>query len=199
MDMALALDARVQAPVFQLDVITPRSLSSRASAEARGLPHDDNRLARDSAAGLEAEAQPHEARVTVETSRDVSFSVAVWLCDLAMLHDLTISGVDQDGLLSERHLAEAPLFRSGRPVLIVPREHAGGFQGGRIAVAWDRSAPAGRAIAESLPLHAKADDVVLLMIGGDENFDTVLRTDDVIRTLGQRGVRARVREQQRWG
>lgn len=193
LDMALALDARLRAPVFALDVTTPVSTGRQGEVAAA----DYDQLAKNKASLLQAEAIRCKSKVDVETERAMSFGVVDWLGDLAMLHDITVSGVDKQGLLSERWLAEALLFKSGRPVLIVPRAHDTGFSARRIAVAWDYSAPAARAVAEALPLLARAEDVVLLIVGDDKRFQTCLRPGDVVEGLERRGVHPRVAERQR--
>lgn len=59
------------------------------------------------------------------------------------------------------HLAEALIFESGRPVLLLPekieRPIPTSFK--RVAVAWDRSRAAARAITDSLPLLRLADNI----------------------------------------
>lgn len=197
LDMSLALDARVRAPVFELDVITPASNRRSTANEATGSTGDS--LAAQKASLLQGAALHRDARVTVETERSMSFGVSDWLCDLAKLHDITISGVDQEGLLTERQLAEALLFRSGRPILVVPRSHQRGFRCNRILVAWDYSAPAARAVADALPLLGRAEDVLLLTVGDDKSFGTNLVRDDVVQALGHRGIQARAEERRREG
>lgn len=187
----------LRAPVFELDVITP--VGSRRPTAAGAGPLAGNELAAEKASLLQAAALHRDARVTVETERSMSFGVSDWLCDLAKLHDITVSGVSQEGLLTERQLAEALLFRSGRPILVVPRSDQRGFRCNRIVVAWDYSAPAARAVADALPLLGRAEDVLFLTVGDDKSFGTNLVRDDVVQALGHRGVQARAEERRREG
>jgi nucleotide-binding universal stress UspA family protein len=52
---------------------------------------------------------------------------------------------------------EAALFRSGRPVIIVPREHSGKCSTDRVLIAWDGSVHAARAVAAAIPLLQRAN------------------------------------------
>jgi nucleotide-binding universal stress UspA family protein len=64
------------------------------------------------------------------------------------------------------------LFNSGRPVLIVPYIQKAGFSVKRVLICWDGSRASARAVADSLPLIARADNVqVLTVVTGkfDEN------------------------------
>jgi nucleotide-binding universal stress UspA family protein len=51
---------------------------------------------------------------------------------------------------------EGALFRSGRPIVIVPRGHGGRFSLERVLIAWDGSIHATRAVAGAMPLLERA-------------------------------------------
>lgn len=59
---------------------------------------------------------------------------------------------------------EASLFGSGRPVVVVPYIHKGPLKLDRVALCWDGSRTAARAIGDAMPLlkRAKAIDVVMV-------------------------------------
>jgi len=52
---------------------------------------------------------------------------------------------------------EGALFRSGRPIIIVPRGYTGRFSTERVLIAWDGSVHATRAVAAAMPLLEGAD------------------------------------------
>jgi hypothetical protein len=62
------------------------------------------------------------------------------------------------------HTIEAVLARSGRPVLLAPA-HAPAEIGRFVAVAWNGSPQAVRALAASLPLLMAAESVLLITVG----------------------------------
>jgi len=83
---------------------------------------------------------------------------------------------------------KAALFNTGRPVLVCPPAATPPKAlGARIAIAWNGSAEAARAIALALPLIQAADEVVVLDGGtGDRGSGG----DELLRYLAIRGVRA---------
>jgi len=85
---------------------------------------------------------------------------------------------------------KAALFNTGRPVMMCPPADAPPETlCARIAVAWNGSSEASRAVALTLPLLARADEVVILT-AGEEVHGT--RAEDLVAYLGDRGVEARV-------
>lgn len=199
LEMAHALDARLRAPVFQLDVVTPPFPTVQLAAESVAAVESHNEMALAKASVLQAKAHRQGVALTVETERAMCFGVVDWLCDLAMLHDITVSGVDESGLLSERQLTQSLLFGSGRPVLVVPRGHSRGFRCDKVVIAWDYTAPAARAVAEAMPLLRRATDVILLVVGDDKKFGTSLKPADVAEALERRGIHVRVEQRPRGG
>jgi nucleotide-binding universal stress UspA family protein len=59
---------------------------------------------------------------------------------------------------------DAALFRSGRPVLIVPRGYAGGFSVERVLIAWDASIHATRAVAAAVPFLVAGANVAVITV-----------------------------------
>lgn len=82
------------------------------------------------------------------------------LARCARIKDLTIVAVKADDGRSEK-IVEALIFESGRPILICPEELASGLSVafGDVAIAWDHTAPAARAVADALPLLQAAATV----------------------------------------
>lgn len=66
-------------------------------------------------------------------------------------------------------LRDAALFRSGRPVLLVPRDGVSEVSFHRIVIAWKESVEAARAVAAAQPFLRTAKQVHLVTVGeGDE-------------------------------
>ena len=78
----------------------------------------------------------------------------------ARLKDLSVVPIKSSNSLSEK-LVERLLFESGRPVLMCPevRADALGTTFNNIAIAWDHTAPAARAVGDALPLLKRAKSV----------------------------------------
>jgi nucleotide-binding universal stress UspA family protein len=95
----------------------------------------------------------------------------------------------------QRDAAQAVVFESGRPVLIYAgggRPFARGI--GKMVIAWDGGAPAARAVAEALPILARADEVRLLIVLGDKASAHSGLAPDIVRHLKAHGLDPHVDE-----
>jgi nucleotide-binding universal stress UspA family protein len=126
--------------------------------------------------------------VTV-TEHSHAIGVHEAVAEHARLHDLTVAGADQAGLLSERLVTEYLLFDSGRPVLLVPAGHTAPYAAGPVAVAWDNTASASRALGDAIALLEIAS-ARLLTIQGEKALRTDLEADAICSTMERRGVSA---------
>ena len=85
---------------------------------------------------------------------------------------------------------KAALFNTGRPVMMCPEaEFPPVTLGARIAIGWNGSSEASRAVALSLALLEGADDVVVLSAGEEVHG---ARAEDLRTYLAERGIEARV-------
>jgi len=126
------------------------------------------------------------------TKLDHSRGVISCVADYARLHDLVVIGADSTGLLSDRMIAENLLFEIGRPLMVVPPDYSSEFDCHRIAVAWDNSRVAARALGDALALFPGVEEVILLMIGDEKAILSSIDHDTMVRMLERRGVAARV-------
>jgi nucleotide-binding universal stress UspA family protein len=104
-------------------------------------------------------------------------------CDLAMVPLKDASAADQD-------IAEQLVFESGRPILVFPddskRELPASVK--NIAVAWDFSRPATRAIADALPLLQQARQVRVFTVVDDKPIDKSQSIAKLAKHLARHGV-----------
>lgn len=137
-------------------------------------------------AGVAVEARPITVRLYQEGE---AISAAARTRDLCLLPIGPQVAADQV-------LAEAVLFGSGRPVLIYP-EAADivpdvGF--GTVAIAWDGSARAARAVADALPVLRRAK-IVRILVATDEKPRVVAgAAQSLVRHLKAHGIDAAVDE-----
>lgn len=107
--------------------------------------------------------------------------------DLARLHDLVAVGVPEAGGFGAP-LLQAAIFDSGRPVVLIPAQK--GLQRlDRIAVAWDYSREAARAMADAMPILARAQHVDVITVFGEKSIATACTRADLDIFLGAHGVR----------
>ncbi|MBK0329661.1 universal stress protein [Rhodobacteraceae bacterium F11138] len=85
---------------------------------------------------------------------------------------------------------KAALFRTGRPVMMVPNgvEPPSGL-GGHVSVAWNGSLESSRAVTMTLPVLHSADQVTILSSGGEPSSATA---EDLQGYLAAHGVTARI-------
>lgn len=104
----------------------------------------------------------------------------------ARTHDLSI--VPVYGHAESIAVAEGLVFESGRPVLLLPEASEVKFE--RVAVAWDGSSVAARALSDSMPLLRRADSVTLVQITGEKDLSKTAKSSDAICNLKLHGIDA---------
>jgi nucleotide-binding universal stress UspA family protein len=82
----------------------------------------------------------------------------------ARLADLCVAPRPTNETGAANALAEALLFNSGRPVMLVPPEYAGDASFRKITVAWDGSARAARAVGDAASLISNAESVQVVCV-----------------------------------
>jgi nucleotide-binding universal stress UspA family protein len=111
------------------------------------------------------------------------------LVDHARLRDLSIFAINpkEEG---QRSLVEALIFESGRPVLLLPegatRQMPSLFD--IIAVAWDHSRPAARAVADALPLLRTAKRVLVVTVADEKRLHRPDSGVELCKHLARHGV-----------
>ena len=111
------------------------------------------------------------------------------LVEYARLRDLTIVPVPV-GDYFDQWYAEAIIFGSGHPTLVLPhtRKRAGAFALDVVAIAWDFSRPAARAVADALPLLEKAKKVHVLTVANEKVIESRRPTTEFAKYLERHGV-----------
>lgn len=85
---------------------------------------------------------------------------------IARTFDLAIVAQAEPQAASSTGLAaEATMFESGRPVIVVPSIQTEGIKLGSIVVCWDGSRTAARALADAMPLLERAKSIEVINVG----------------------------------
>jgi nucleotide-binding universal stress UspA family protein len=100
---------------------------------------------------------------------------------------VAVAKPDRDRNLGVNSL-KAALFHTGRPVLVCPPKPAPAKLGERIAIAWNGSSQAARAVALALPLIQAAKEVIVLDGGAKDHGAS---GEELLRYMAIRGVKAR--------
>lgn len=191
MGLAGHFDAKLTALVYQLDVVMPRS-AYRGQFVDQSTAEQDNRnhSAINCAARLQAAVKERKLDAEIITERSFAYGIPEIAADRARLHDIVVSGINHEGLLTERSVAEHMLFEAGRPVVVVPEDYQAPFECERIVVAWDWGRAAARALGDAMPLLRKASEVQIVSFADEKQFDTSLDRKDLLAALQSRGVAA---------
>ncbi|HWL03514.1 MAG TPA: universal stress protein [Xanthobacteraceae bacterium] len=90
-------------------------------------------------------------------------------------------------------IIEGAMFQSGRPVIIVPVIQTEGIKLDRVAIGWDGSRTAARAVADAMPLLKRAGQVEIVVVFGEH--DKTYQTQGAIMTehLLRHGVNAEIK------
>lgn len=162
---------------FMLDV---PDMIRQAEATSRG--HGERLIA-----AVEAAATAAQVGTTVETTSETPPLLAASASIAARYYDIALAGWEADNPTA-RTTAESLLFGAGRPVTLLPGEFDLAALD-HVAIAWDGSRVAARAVADARPFLARARSVSVLSVVDEKP----LATDDGERlasSLRRAGVEA---------
>lgn len=180
---ARALNADIPVPSSALSGILLNVPELVRNAEAASEKHGARLLEKVAAAA---------ARQDVALTSDVEADPIAFLGERAAAHaryyDLALAGWEA-GNPTSRMTAEALIFGAGRPVLILP-EHTSRKRFANVAIAWDGTRTAARAVTDALPFLERASRIVVMTVVGEKP----LAEDDIgarlAAGLGERGFAA---------
>ncbi|MBT3237595.1 MAG: universal stress protein [Rhodospirillaceae bacterium] len=93
--------------------------------------------------------------------------------EMGRLADLiVVSRPTEDSPPNLGQILNAALFETGRPVLVAPPTQVGEF-GRKIAISWNGSAEASRAVAAAIPLIQRSEGVVILSADSDKTSSDI--------------------------
>jgi nucleotide-binding universal stress UspA family protein len=109
--------------------------------------------------------------------------------DDARYYDLAVLPWSRD-TASAQHLIEAVVFGSGRPTILVPASVGPAPRLDHIAIAWDGSRVAARALGDVLPLLEEGGRVSVLTVRDEKPLAGAALASLLASSLGKRGVKA---------
>jgi nucleotide-binding universal stress UspA family protein len=191
--MASGIGARVLALAVEMEIpVRPQvtisndldnaeaAISVRSVSDARGLLK-----AFDAAAirfGLRSEQKVRRLAVA---------EIPPGLAREARLKDLTLVPLQPHDARLEK-IVERLIFYSGRPILLCPEEFADRLAArlDRVAIAWDHTAPAARAVAEALPLLQAAASVRIITATDQKTPAELESAAALVSHLAEHGITA---------
>jgi nucleotide-binding universal stress UspA family protein len=188
LSLASAAAAYLTVQATSVKLVVPSASISDVAAE---LVATENGRLRTLAAAVADRARGDAQAAGVTCAADSPHLTYAGLVDAfvgqARVHDLSVLDAEQSPVDIDRGLIEAVLFKSGRPLIIVPpaRER---FTGRRIMVAWDGSAVAARAVADALPWLRAADAVEVVSVVGEKDIARSVQGAELAPHLARHGV-----------
>jgi nucleotide-binding universal stress UspA family protein len=182
--VAVAVEEEI--PVRPKVVISPDIENEEAAAALRNASN-----ARGLLRAFEAAANRLSVRSEQRIVRQDLADIPANFVGPARLADLSMIPVKSNDSRSEK-IVERLIFESGRPILMCPEEIAGELPivFDRVAIAWDHTAPAARAVADALPLLEDAADVRIIT-ATDETSKAELESGAALaRHLAEHGINA---------
>jgi nucleotide-binding universal stress UspA family protein len=171
--LRLASTFATHATLSPLEVAVPR-LQYRWSAAFMGLVGkgaEIERASQEASKNLIASADKHVGLQVASRPLRVRFGEAPdSVTAAARHHDLTMIAFTD--LESSAATAEAAIFGTGTPAMLIPLTWPDATRPfAKIAVAWDGSGTASRALHDAMPLLRKADEVVVITAPADKPID----------------------------
>jgi nucleotide-binding universal stress UspA family protein len=162
------LGADISATAFELEVPAPAgpftgTLILQGSAPKAGEHQKSLINSRRMLEELETAAKSANVAYTHTIARCAAEDIAAMLVSQSRLKDLSLIPVkDHDG--GQQNVIESLLFESGRPVLLFSEQLVDPLSNSfdHVAIAWDHSAQAARAVADARPFLEKAKSVRVL-------------------------------------
>ncbi len=192
--LARSIGARVCGVAIEVDVQVPFGVIA-VPASIRGVLAAERKQSSDDAHALAA------TFAAIASDLGVAHEHALARCGLleipdrmaaeARLHDLAILPIKQ-GCAEDQALAEALVFESGHPLLVFPDKpkRALPTEIRSVAIAWDFSRPAARAVADAMPLITAAKQVQIFTVLGDKPIRAPASSASLAGHLGAHGVAA---------
>jgi nucleotide-binding universal stress UspA family protein len=196
--MSAKLSAKVHAILHEVDIPTVRSALGEALLDISRMTEEaeveSRRRAVELRAWTEERAERLRCMVDVVSIRCQSETLTDQLLLMSRRHDLAmlVLGNEEQQPLE---LAEALVFGSGGPVIVVPSTEAAvpvweeRSTPMNVCVAWDGTREAARALRDAIPILKSADTVSIITINDDKPIDHA-EVDGVVEYLAHHNVQA---------
>lgn len=189
--IAARLRATVSLGVCQVHIPQASNWLANALLKIDRIIADENRKSADNAGAL---AEKFARLIAPDLNGgvfivDCPATISHWQFAVkARTYDLTVIPVY--GHAQSAYFAEGVVFETGRPMLLLPEVQTREPKFDRIAVAWDGSRVAARALADAMPLLREASSVSIVQITGEKDLSRTASPADLLRHLRLHGINA---------
>lgn len=190
-DFAAAIGAKLSAIACEIKYAVPGSFIAPAFLNVPAMAEAEAKKGRTQAeADLAAFQKTADNKGVFEErilGRCLAPDLPGLLVEYARLRDLTVVPAEANDLADQPN-AEALIFESGRPVLMLPREPRKAFALNTATIAWDFSRPAARAVGDALPLLTRTKRVHIVTVTNEKRIDTTRSGPELAKHLARHGV-----------
>lgn len=192
LQMAAAMKADVDATIYSVDL--PASGTSIAglvigiSDMIRKVENDSRDHAASLTSAMQQFAQAAGLGIKLETRSASPAGAREGAVEKTRYCDMAVLPWEMDNLTA-REVAEAVIFGSGRPTLIVPAGHQA-TDLRHIAIAWDGSRVAARALADARPFLTEQTEITVLTVDDEKRLEPGIG-ERLAESLKRRGNQAR--------
>ncbi len=192
--IASALEAHLAGIAFVYDPIVPISGTGYIPPEVIETQQSDNEAAAKAAIDRFAEATRRAGLSAEPLTLSASLAGAGdQFGRIARRFDLAVVGqAEPETSTVEDIIAEATLFESGRPMIVVPYIQKAPLKLDNVMVCWDGSRQAARAVGDALPLLAKAGRVEIVIITNERGKQDEIDGADIGQHLARHGLKVDV-------
>jgi nucleotide-binding universal stress UspA family protein len=189
--VASACGAHLTGIAFVYDPIVPVSGTGYIPAEVIESQQADNEAAAKAAIDRFGTATDRAGLSAEPLTLTASFAGAGdQFARIARRFDLTIVGQAEPKTTTvDEIVAEATLFESGRPMIVVPYIQKAPLKLDNVMVCWDGSRQAARAIGDAMPLLAKAGKVEIVIIADEPGKEDEIAGVDMGQHLARHGLK----------
>ena len=193
--VAAAFDAHLAGIAFVYDPIVPVSGAGYIPADVIETQERENAAASKAAADRFTAACKRAGVAAEPLTLSASLAgVGEQFGHIARRFDLSIVGqAEPERSAVEEVIAEAALFESGRPVIIVPYIQKDPLKLDRVMLCWDGSRAATRAIADAMPLLKKAGQVEVVIVTNERGKRDEIEGADMAQHLARHGLKVDVK------
>jgi nucleotide-binding universal stress UspA family protein len=193
--VAATFDAHLAGIAFLYDPIVPISGAGYIPADVIDTQERDNAAAAKAALDRFAAASQRAGISAEPLTMSASLGgVAEQFGRIARRFDLSIVGqAEPETSTVEEIIAEAALFESGRPVIVVPYIQKEPLKLDQVMVCWDGSRSAARAIGDAIPLLTRSKRVEIVIVTNERGKQDEIAGADIGAHLARHGLNVEVR------
>lgn len=191
--VAKLLEADLHALALETDIPPVSSALSRVLMNVPEMIRQAEGLSAQNGADLLAAAKAKAEKSGLQFSSGVDKAQPAMIGKSAAHHaryfDMALIGWDS-GNQGVKGLAEAVLFGSGRPMVLIPDDREPVRRFSRVAIAWDASRVAARAAADARMLIERADDISVITVTDEKPLEDADAGERLAESLRRAGLKA---------